>query len=218
MSLKSRFSEQDLDKIRRAVKAAESKISGEIVPVFVERSGTYEIANYRAGAVFAAIAFLKIIVLDTWFPTLAIYDPFWIFVVVAGAGILGAVLAKYVDAVRKIFLNRIHLDLSTSRAAQGAFLTEEVFNTSQRTGIMIFVSFFEHKVIVLADTGISKVVAQHEWDSLVEGIISNIRQGKLVDGIEGAIKRCGEILLEKGFVISPDDINELGDDLRFDQK
>jgi putative membrane protein len=218
MSLKSRFTDQDLERIKLAVKAAESKISGEIVPVFVERSGTYEIANYRAGAVFAAIAFLKIIIIDTWFPAFAVYDPFWIFVLVAGAGILGALLAKYVDPIRKLFLNSIHLDLSTSRAAQAAFLSQEVFNTSQRTGIMIFISFFEHKVIVMADSGISKVVPQQEWDALVERIIANIRQGKLVDGIEGAIKRCGEILLEKGFLITPDDINELGDDLRFDQK
>ena len=218
MSLKSRFTEQDLEKIKNAVKHAESKISGEIVPVFVERSGSYEIANYRAGAVFASVSFLVIVVIDTYFPAYAIYDPFWIFVAVAADGITGAVLARYVDPVRKLFLNRGHLEQATSRRAQTAFLSEEVFNTRQRTGIMIFISFFEHKVIVLADSGISKVVEQKEWDALVQGIITNIRQGKLVDGIEAAIRRCGEILLEKGFVITPDDINELGDELRFDEK
>jgi len=217
MSLKSRFSEQDLERIKEAVKQAESKISGEIVPVFVERSGSYEIANYRAGGVFAAIAFLKIIIIDTYFPAYAVYDPFWIFVIVAGAGILGAVLANFIDPLRKLFLNRTYLDMATSRRAQTAFLAEEVFNTRQRTGIMIFISFFEHKVIVMADSGISKVVAQKEWDALVESIILHIRQGKLAEGIAGAIQRCGEILLEKGFIITPDDINELKDDLRFDQ-
>jgi len=40
----------------------------------------------------------------------------------------------------------------------------------------------------------------------------------LVEGTEAAISRCGEILLEKGFVITPDDINELKDDLRLDEK
>lgn len=200
------------------VKSAESKISGEIVPVFVEKSSSYEIANYLAAVVFAAIAFLVIIVVDTYFPAFAIFDPFWIFVVVAGAGIVGAIMANSIDPVRRLFLGRAYLDIATSRRAQAAFLSEEVFNTRQRTGIMIFISFFEHKVIVLADLGISKVVAQAEWDALVEGIIQKIRQGKLIDGIEGAIRRCGEILLEKGFVITPDDVNELKDDLRFDEK
>ena len=218
MSLKSRFSEHDLERIKQAVKNAESRISGEIVPVFVEHSSTYEVANYRAGGIFAGIAFLTTIVLDTYFPAYGIYDPFWIFVIVAGAGILGALLANGIDAVRKIFLNRAQMDVATARRAESAFLAEEVFNTRQRTGIMIFISFFEHKVIVLADSGISKVVAQSEWDSLVDNIIKNIRQGRLVEGIEGAILKCGEILLEKGFVIAPDDINELKDDLRFDEK
>jgi putative membrane protein len=217
MSLKSRFSEQDLERIKQAVKEAESKISGEIVPVFVERSGTYEIANYRAGGIFAAISFLTIIVIDTYFPAYAIFDPFWIFVVVAGAGIVGALLTNVADPLRKLFLNQAQLDMATARRAQTAFLAEEVFNTRQRTGIMIFISFFEHKVIVLADSGISKVVAQQEWDALVANIIQNIRQGKIAEGIAGAIQRCGEILLERGFVIAPDDINELKDDLRFDQ-
>lgn len=217
MSLQNRFSQQDLDRIRNAVKQAESKISGEIVPVFVEHSASYTIASYRAGLFFSAIAFLVIIIIDTYFPPYAVYDPFWIFVLVVGAGIAGAVLAKYVDTIKRLFLQRSYLDQATARKAQGVFLAEEVFNTRLRTGIMIFISFFEHKVMVLADTGISKVVPQQEWDTLVQSIIDHIRQGKLVDGIEAAIRRCGEILLEKGFVISPDDVNELGDDLRFDQ-
>jgi len=217
MSLQNRFTQQDLDRIKNAVKQAESKISGEIVPVFVEHSASYTIANYRAGLFFSALAFLTIIVIDTYLPPYAIYDPFWIFVVVVGAGVIGALLSRYVDPIKKLFLQRSYLDQATARKAQGLFLSEEVFNTRLRTGIMIFISFFEHKVIVLADTGISKVVPQQEWDALVQGIINHIRQGKLVEGIEGAVKRCGEILLERGFVISPDDINELGDELRFDQ-
>lgn len=218
MSLQGRFTEQDLERIKNAVKAAESKISGEIVPVFVEHSSSYGIAVYRAGLFFAALTFLTIIVIDTYFPPYAVYDPFWIFILVVGGGIVGAALAGYVDSIKRLFLQRSYLDLATARKAQSVFLAEEVFNTRLRTGIMIFISFFEHEVIVLADSGISKVVPQQEWDSLVQNIISHIRQGKLVDGIVGAIERCGEILLEKGFVIAPDDINELGDDLRFDKR
>jgi putative membrane protein len=40
--------------------------------------------------------------------------------------------------------------------------------------------------------------------------------GKLIDGIEAAILRCGEILLEKGFHKTADDVNELPDDLRIE--
>jgi putative membrane protein len=106
------------------------------------------------------------------------------------------------------------MDYATRQRAENAFLEEEVFNTRHRTGIMIFISFFEHEVIVMADSGISKVVEQKEWDKIVNVLTENIRQNKIVDGLELALKRCGEILLEKGFHIEADDKNELRDDLR----
>lgn len=214
MSLQKRFSQQDLDRIKAAVKQAESKISGEIVPVFVERSGFYTIANYRGALGAAALAFLLIIVFDRYVPSLAVYDPLLIFTLVLLAGMVGAMITHFIDPLKKLMLSQDHLDQATRKRAENAFLEEEVFNTRQRTGILIFVSFFEHEVIVMADKGISKVVEQKEWDGLVRMIIEHVRKGKVVEGIEAAIKRSGEILLEKGFVIAPDDVNELGDELR----
>ena len=55
---------------------------------------------------------------------------------------------------------------------------------------------------------------QKEWDKIVSDLVNNIRTGKVVDGIEAGVKRCGEILLEKGFRKTTDDVNELRDDLR----
>lgn len=214
MSLQKRFTQQDLDRIKAAVKEAESKISGEIVPVFVEKSGFYSIANYRGALVASALAFMAIVIFDRYVPDLAVYDPLLIFTWVMVAGMIGALATQYIVPLKRLLLSQSHLDQATKRKAENAFLEQEVFNTSQRTGILIFISFFEREVIVMADKGISKVVDQKEWDKLVRIIIENVRAGKVIDGIESAVKRCGEILLEKGFVISPDDVNELGDDLR----
>jgi len=216
MSIQKRFTPQDLERIKAAVKGAESKISGEVVPVFVEKSGYYSIANYRGAMMAAALTFLVVIVLDRYFPSVAVYDPMLIFTLVLIGGLVGALMAHYILPLKRWLLSQSHLDQSTKKRAENAFLEEEVFNTSQRTGIMIFVSFFEREVIVMADKGISKVVDQKEWDKMVWGIIESIRKGKIVDGLEVAIKQCGDLLLEKGFIISPDDINELSDDLRFE--
>ncbi len=69
MSLKSRFSTTELERIKAAVHKAEDKISGEIVPVFVEKSGFYSIANYRAAMDFGSLAFILIIFLIVTIPT-----------------------------------------------------------------------------------------------------------------------------------------------------
>jgi putative membrane protein len=214
MTLRKKFSDDDLQRIKQAVHQAEDKISGEIVPVIVERSGYYSIANYRAGTYTAAALFLLIIIFDRYIPSLAIYDPLLIFVTIVIGGLLAGVAVDFIPFAKRGLLGQRHLDHATRQKAESAFLQEEVFNTRQRTGIMIFISFFEHEVIVMADKGISKMVDQKEWDKLVAGLIDHIRRDKVVEGLEASIKRCGEILLEKGFVKTPDDINELRDDLR----
>lgn len=216
MSLKNRFTTQDLERIKAAVKEAEGKISGEIVPVFVERSGYYTIANYRGAMIAASIFFLIIILLDRYVPSLAVYDPLFIFIAVILGGLLGAIGTSFIGPLKRVMLSQTHMDQATRKRAENAFLEEEVFNTRHRTGIMIFVSFFEREVMVMADRGISKVVDQKEWDKMVRNIIEKIRMGKVTEGIEAAILRCGEMLLEKGFNKTPDDINELRDDLRIE--
>lgn len=222
MNLKQKFTESDLQRIKAAVKEAEDKISGEIVPVIVERSGYYSLANYRGSLVLAALTFLFMIVLDRYIIVDAAnslyYDPLFIFVVVVLGGLVGGLLPNFLPALKRLLVSQRHFDHATRQRAENAFLEEEVFNTRHRTGIMIFISFLEHEVIVMADRGISKVVEQKQWDKIVAELITHIRAGKVVEGLEVAIKRCGEILLEKGFHKTDDDVNELRDDLRFDQQ
>jgi putative membrane protein len=216
MALQNRFSEEDQNRIKAAVKLAEDKISGEIVPVFVEQSGFYTLAYYRGAMVGAIAAFLFVIAFDRLVPDLAVYDPLYIFVIVLFGSILCGVLPQFIVPFKRILVGQKHFDRATRNKAENAFLEEEVFNTRHRTGIMIFVSFFEREVIVMADRGISKVVDQKEWDNIVKMVTKAIATGKLIEGMEAAIKRCGEILLEKGFDKTPDDVNELRDDLRIE--
>lgn len=214
MSEQQRFSEKELGRIREAVHRAEEKISGEIVPVFVEQSGHYSIANYRGALIGTLIFFVLVILFDRFFPQWAVYDPLLILVIVALGGILGSILPQFLPWMKRMLITRAQLEHATRKRAENAFLQEEVFNTRHRTGIMLFVSFFEHEVIVMADRGISKVVEQKEWDNLVAVITKGISSGDVLGGMESAIHRCGEILTEQGFTKTHDDINELPDDLR----
>lgn len=218
MKLTKKFSEEDLQRIKAAVKEAEGKISGEIVPVIVEKSGIYAIANYKGSLIFGAVVFFAMVILDRYVLDDAshtlFYDPLFIFTVVMVGAALGALLPNLFFGLKRRLVSRAYMDESCRQSAENAFLEEEIFNTRHRTGIMIFISLFEHEVIVMADRGISKVVEQKEWDKIVSELISHIRSGNFVGGIESGIKSCGQILLDKGFHKTSDDINELRDDLR----
>lgn len=218
MNIKKRFNDSDLQRIKDAVKLAEEKISGEIVPVIVERSGRYLIANYKGSLIGASLAFMTMIVLDRYIISNAsntlFYDPVFIFSIVILGGVIGALIPHFSEGARRLLLSQVHMDQTTRQRAENAFLEEEVFNTRQRTGIMIFISFFEHEVMVMADRGISKVVEQKQWDMIVADLVARIRAGHAIEGLEAAIRHCGDLLLEKGFKKTDDDINELSDDLR----
>lgn len=218
MNIKQRFNDSDLQRIKDAVKIAEEKISGEIVPVIVERSGRYLIANYKGSLIGAAFAFMTMIVLDRYVISNAgntlFYDPVFIFLIVILGGVAGALVPNFSEGLKRMLLSQLYMDQTTRQRAENAFLEEEVFNTRQRTGIMIFISFFEHEVMVMADRGISKVVEQKQWDMIVADLVAEIRAGNIINGLEKGIQRCGDLLLEKGFKKTDDDVNELPDDLR----
>ena len=96
MNLKQRLREEDLERIKAAVKNAEEKISGEIVPVLVERSGDYLIALYKGGLIAAAFTFVSMVILDRFVINDAVntlfYDPVFILLIVILGGVLGAVV------------------------------------------------------------------------------------------------------------------------------
>jgi putative membrane protein len=216
MSLRKTFTDAELERIKAAVRQAEASISGEIVPVMVSKSGYYTIANYKGSLWMSFIVFALIVIFDRFIPSLAVYDPLLIFLVVLLAGVVGGVAPNFSDDLRRMLVTQRHMDHASRQRAENAFLEQEVFNTRHRTGIMIFISFFEHEVIIMGDQGISKVVEQKVWDRLVQDLTAQIRKGKTVEGLEVTIKRCGEILLEKGFKKTADDVNELRDDVRLD--
>jgi putative membrane protein len=216
MALRKKFTDSDLERIKLAVREAEAKISGEIVPVLVSRSGYYLIANYKACLIAVTGTFLLLVFFDRFIPSLAIQDMLIVFLIVALMGVAGAMAPNFSQALKRMLIARGQLDHATRQRAESAFLEQEVFSTRHRTGIMIFVSFFENEVIVMGDRGISKVVDQKAWDKIVRDLTEKIMHDKVVDGLEAAIKKCGEILLEKGFKRTADDVNELRDDLRIE--
>jgi putative membrane protein len=210
----SLFSQSDLDRIGEAVRAAESKTSGEIVPYFVDQSDDYSVARWRGGVVLAGIvmvAFLSFHILSkTWIP----FGLLELSGSLVGAFLLGVVLVRAIPSIRRLMLSHARMDHQVSQRASVAFLSEEVFKTRERTGILLFLSFFERRVIVLGDSGINAKVAKKDWDGIVQTIVKSIKQGKPADGLVDAIRQCGELLQKHGVERGRDDTDELSDALR----
>ena len=217
------ITQNDREEIEAAVKDAEGKTSGEIVPLLVQRSGEYDSLRPRAvmmGAMIGALVSLlgvmsqipsadsfEVLALDINFLTAAIAPVF------IGGFVLGLLSTKSSRLLRMILPPSVIDDALRARA-QRAFLEHEIFNTRDRTGILIMVSLDEHRVTVLADAGINQKVESSTWDECVELVLAGIKKGHFGQGMANAIRRCGDIVTKAGFTVKADDTNELSDSLK----
>jgi len=208
------FSQSDLDRIAQAVRAAESKTSGEIVPYFVNQSDDYSVARWRGGVTCSALAIIASLAAQMMSKTWIAYGILELSGAVVGAFLLGVIFVRVVPGFRRLMLGHAIMERQVSHRASVAFLSEEVFKTRERTGVLIFMSFFERRVIVLGDSGINSKVAQSDWDGIVQTIIKAVKQGKPADGLVEAIRQCGELLEQHGVERRRDDTDELSDSLR----
>jgi putative membrane protein len=208
------FSEQDKQRIAEAVREAETRTSGEIVPYVVGRSDSYPETWLRAGSLLAFFVLFVIALMDLgtdWWLPFSLAETGMI-VVMAYA--VGGLLTTFIPAVKRLVLPAGTMQQRIEDRAEIAFLEEEVFNTRERTGILIFISLLEHRVHILGDSGINKLVKQEEWDTIVQNIIAAIRRGVPAEGVLDAVKQCGTLLERSGVEIRPDDTNELDNRVR----
>ena len=217
MNTNTFFSGDELRRVEDAVKQAENGISGEIVPVFVSRSDTYEQGNLRAGFLvlsFSAVVWILLYEFFSGWGARWYFTPEALISIMVFAFCAGFFLARFVAAFRLLFILEKEKAESVDKAANIAFLKEEVFNTHKRTGILIFISMLEHRVEVLGDTGISEKVTPEEWYHVVEIIVNGLKSNRKVEGICEGIQESRALLLKNGFVAAGGDTNELPNNLR----
>lgn len=212
------FSPQDLERISAAVREAEQKTSGEIVPYFVRQSDRYEEAVWR-GAAFLAFTVLGGVTIvrlftEVWLPL----DTVELALLTMGAGGMGALLVGLIPPLKRFLSGDELIDRRVALRAADAFISEEVFRTRDRTGILIFLSLLEHKVLVVGDVGINAKVDRSEWEDVVARIVRGVNAGTPVEGLIDAIRQCGVLLERHGVKIRRDDRNELSNVLRTEKR
>ncbi len=207
--IRQRFSDADLERIGEAARAAEERTSGEIVAYLVNRVDDHDEAAWK-GAALGAVAAAAAGGFGHWL------GGFWGGPVVlwltlpafAGAA-AGYLLATWVPAVERRLIPAEGLERRVRLRAESAFLDEEVFDTRDRTGILIFLALFEHRALILADSGIHQRVEESEWRRLVASLVEGIRADRTVDALVDTIGKCGELLEEHGVARRSDDRDEL---------
>ena len=212
--LDTTFSGDDLAAIEAAVREVEARSPGEIVPYAVDRSDAYREASWITATLGALLAGLAAGVAHVFMAMGLDESALWL----AGPPLVGAAAGYLLGAVWPALRVRlVHADVAEHRVrlrAFAAFVEQEVFRTGGRTGVLLFLSLLERRVIVLADVGITARVPQEEWDAIVAGVVAGMRQGRPGSALAAAIRRCGDLLAAHDLRRRPDDRDELSDELR----
>lgn len=208
------FTDADLAAVRAAVEEAERLTSGEIVPLVVAESDGYANAVWKGATLGALAASLAAWAAYHWGGFWGDQAFLWMVMPPIAGASLGFFLASSWAPLKRLLAGEDLIELRTRRRAALAFLEEEVFQTRDRTGILLFVSLFEHRAIVLGDSGIHRQVSEGEWDGVVKRIVDGVRSGRPGEGLVAAIRECGAILQRHGVEIQPADTDELGNELR----
>ncbi len=184
------LSEKDQSTVREAIARAEKKTVGEILPVVVERSDPHPGANWMAAL---ACVLIGSALTTAWLP----WDsPALVLLAQLGMGLLGFVLAGLLPGFKRLFIFGNRATAVAEEQAFQEFYANGLHKTEAATGVLIFVSLLEHRVIVMADEGINAKVDDNFWCETSDLILQGIRSGSLHDGLVAGIDHAGDCLAE----------------------
>ncbi|MCI0415210.1 TPM domain-containing protein [bacterium] len=89
-----------------------------------------------------------------------------------------------------------------------------ITSTRGRTGVIILISFQDHKAAVFGDQAIDQVIGQEGWRNICDQLLKGFKEGKPCDALCEAIQSLAE-KLSANFPYTPEDINELPNEPSF---
>jgi putative membrane protein len=200
------FSEADRRVVREAIARAEKRTVGEILPVVVERSDPHPGANWLAALCCLLVGSALTV---AWLPW---EWPGLVLLLQLAMGLVGFSLAAILPGFKRLFIfGRRATEVSEEQAFQ-EFYANGLHKTKAATGVLIFVSLLEHRVVVMADEGIDAKVGHDFWVETDHLILQGIRDGSLRDGLIAGIDHTGQALAEN-FPWVEGDRNEIPDRL-----
>ncbi|MBR5867300.1 MAG: TPM domain-containing protein [Spirochaetaceae bacterium] len=199
-----KLNQDSFDKIKEAVKEAEKNTTGEIALAVTAESARYSVYELMYSLIFGLLAFVVMLpcadffqrVLDKWFWGASSWHmPAFYGVTCFGLVALLFWIANLPVVDRLIIPKMIRKQTVFNRALR-YFVESGVYATQNRSGILIFVSYMEREVRIIADSGINQKISSDLWNliaaDLAEGLGTNDATGAFVKAIE----RCGQLLKE----------------------
>jgi len=212
------LTEEQQQQVEQAVVEAEKRTSCEIVPVLATASGRYDRPEDIVGLWLTVITGLC---LWFFFPRNSGQPGDWgglpvavelIFValLLIIAFIMGAIAGSRIGWLRRLFTPRQQMQDEVAARAREIFFDKRVHHTAGGTGILIYISLFEHMAVALADQAIIDKLGQSFVDQICQQLTNGLHAGDATTAICNVIKEIGDQAATP-LPRANDDQNELND-------
>jgi putative membrane protein len=198
------FREEDQRAVHEAIAEAERRTVGEILPVVVERSDPHPGGDWLAALTCLLFGSAMLV---AWLPW---NHPLWLLLSQLLMGGVGFALARWLPDFKRLFVFEDRATKVAEEQAFQEFYAQGLHKTEAATGVLLFVSLFEHRAIIFADEGIDQKVDAEFWAATDEAILDGIRSGSLRRGLVEGIRRAGDLLAQH-FPWREGDRNEIPD-------
>ena len=213
------LTEQDRTNIATRVGELETRTGTQVVAAVVGKSDSYPEAPWKAFALGAATAALACFIWQLSARGWSAEAPETAHVlVILGGGALLALLTILHAPFARLFVDRIRRDVEATQFAQSLFFRRGLDRTRSRVGILLLVSVFERKVVIVADAGFDGRIDAQDWRALTGRITFLLRHSTTAIALRAGLEAMEAMLLERGFAGSalanelPDMLLEMTDE------
>lgn len=200
------FDAEEKETLKTVIHDVESRTTGEIVIMVVDHSDRYIEAEIIAGVLLASI--LSLILTVGFF-----HSSIWSYIPISFLFFFPCrFLFIRAEVLKKPFIGNRRLQEAVKVRAERTFFERGLNKTRKSTGVLFFLSLLERRVWVLADKGIYTRMDQGTLNRFAHEVSGGIKQGRACDALSQAIREIGA-LLSQHFPITPEDTNELSNDV-----
>lgn len=189
------LAEHEQSQIIGLVAEFEAKSGAEALVAVVGNADTYPEIPWKAFALGAALAAL-LMALGAWLAPQQILDQpaFMQTLAVLGGGAVCGLLASLVPAFSRLFLDPLRAEAEVRQYAQAMFLQRELFRTRDRNGLLVLISLFERRVVILPDSGLGEHLPAARLEAAINGMKPMLARQRTVDAVAAGLAILADAL------------------------
>ena len=177
-------------RIEAALKAADARTSGEIIPVLIRRSAPYGHVAWTAGALILGLVEGVLLSAGAGVWAGRPWNAAGLLLACAALGWAAARAAW----VRRALTPRGDAVLAVHRSAEAAFHRLGLHRAREDAGVLLYVSWEERRAVVLAGPGIADLAGTEHWTRTCALLTRAAAAGDLAAGFEAAIAHAADAL------------------------